>query len=293
MAERGSWRHWCGALMLGLVMSAPAQAAVVRLTLDSGRVVSADFRHGDPQRPVIVLWHGFLQTDTFPLIQSLADELADNGYSVLAPTLSLGIQERHRSLSCDAVHTHALDDDLNEARAWNRWLLRQHYTHLILAGHSTGSLLALILADDAPPAAGLDGVIAISLGSFSGWSRPAALQADRAQARRLQATAPNTLGHFHFAFCNGNYVSTSTSFLSYMEWDDARVLDGVRRSPVPVVAVLGGADNHLPAHWAARLQQAGATAITVPGANHFFDGTYEFDLLDAFHHALQRLESNP
>ena len=81
-------------------------AETVSHTLDNGTTTLADYRKGDENKPAFLLLHGFLQTHNFSTIQSMADELADTGYTVLAPTLSHGVDNRNQSIACDALHTH-------------------------------------------------------------------------------------------------------------------------------------------------------------------------------------------
>ncbi len=63
-------------------------------------------------------------------------------------------------------------------------------------------------------------------------------------------------------------------------------LDALGKNRIPLVAIIGGADQCFAGDWVSSMQRAGARVQIVPGAGHFFDGTSEFDLLDAVSHAL-------
>ncbi len=44
----------------------------------------------------------------------LLNTVADDDYTVLAPTLTLGLMRRAQSLPCEAIHTHGMDLDVDE-----------------------------------------------------------------------------------------------------------------------------------------------------------------------------------
>ena len=56
---------------------------------------------------------------------------------------------------------------------------------------------------------------------------------------------------------------------------------------------MGGADQRYVGDWVKDMQHVGAQVRIVPGANHFFDGTFEFDLLDAVSDALVEMKVTP
>jgi pimeloyl-ACP methyl ester carboxylesterase len=276
-----------GAVALLLAMT-QAQARPIEQTLSDGKVALADYYAGEPGQAAVLILHGFLQTYQFGTVQSLASELAGRGYTVLAPTLTLGIDRRRTSLDCDAVHTHTLKQDLAEVAAWVEWLAAQGAEEIILIGHSTGSqhLLAYTAAGAHPA---VKGVIATSLISLSTWSAEDLYRAQLVKARQQLKAGQPPLGRFFFGFCQGNYVAPPAAFLSYAEKGEAAILESVRNTAVPVDVILGGADKRSPAGWPERLQQAGASLFIIDGASHFFDAMSEFDLLDQVNRCLRHL----
>jgi len=76
----------------------------------------ADYLAGDANKPAVLILHGFLTTNKFHTVVAMAKGLNDEGYSVLSPTLSLGINNRKSSIKCNSIHTHTLEQDLIEVK---------------------------------------------------------------------------------------------------------------------------------------------------------------------------------
>ena len=89
------------------------------------------------------------------------------------------------------------------------------------------------------------------------------------------------------SFCR-KYTSTPKDLLSYVRWDQARVLAALKQSPVSVKLIMGDADDMLGHDWIRALQDLQAPMVIVKGANHFMDGEHEFELLE---HSLDTLKS--
>ena len=90
-------------LILGLLVAAsavPVQAGSARIELEvvPGITAEADYWPGEADKPAVLILHGFLQTREFPTVRRLAEALADEGYSVLTPSLTLGLNRRRQSL---------------------------------------------------------------------------------------------------------------------------------------------------------------------------------------------------
>lgn len=81
-----------------------------------------EYRNGDPGSRPCCYFMVFLQMHEFPTIHSLTEGLAGAGYSVLAPTLSLGLSHRKQSMACEAIHSHKMQDGSQEIAAWIAWL---------------------------------------------------------------------------------------------------------------------------------------------------------------------------
>lgn len=270
---------WLRLLALSLIFSSQtALAEIIENRLTTGTVLSADFHAGKPQLPAIILLHGFLQTREFPTVNRLADGLAAAGYTTLAPTLSLGISRRAKSLPCEAAHRHTLDQDVAEIAAWVDWLAKRHSGPIIFIGHSYGSLQGLVYASATPHPA-LQQLIALSLIDTERHPADVSVAALLAQAKARVARGDKRLVDLALGHCT-KFTATPESYISYANWDRKRVLDLSRKSRVPVHVVIGGEDNRMGKDWPQALSAAGVHVDKIKGANHFFDAEYEFDLLD-------------
>lgn len=270
------------AVLSWLLIALPSYAnqdGVVEARLPSGKLVSAGFHAGQKGQPAVLLLHGFLQTRTFPTLSGTGEALSVAGYTVLTPTLSLGISGRSKSLPCEAVHVHTLDDDAAEVAFWVRWLTQKGHSHIILVGHSFGNVQLLASLSRAPMPA-VKQVLMISLIDVE------AKQSAQQRARLVQALrdrvarGDRSLAEVEFGHCR-KYVGPPAALLSYMAITRAGILDSLAKSPVPAQVIMGGKDDRMGADWVEKLSARGIAVRTIPGASHFFDNQYEFDLQDA------------
>jgi dienelactone hydrolase len=248
----------------------------IAIPLSSGNTALADFRPGEKEKPAIFLQHGFLQTYQFSTIQLIAEALADNGYTVLAPTLTLNIDQRRNGLGCEAIQNHTVDDGNHEIADWLAWLKRQGYPHIIAIGHSSGSmqLLSYISGQPLPT---VDYFIATAIGPISNWHDPENVQQQLAMAQQEVQHHSNAIHHYTMAFCQDNYTAPASAYLSYMQWSDDWVLQRLRQSPVPLHLIMGGGDKWLPPDWGDRLKATGLPLTIIDGASHNFTGPQEFE----------------
>lgn len=275
---------WLFALVW-LLTAAPGHAEIVELAMPGKLVAQADFRSGEAGKPAVILLHGFLQTHAYPTVRRLADTLAGEGYTVLTPTLSLGVPQRRQSLACEAIHTHSLEDGVAELAAWVKWLKARRPGKILLAGHSMGSLYVLGYMSRKPDA-DIAKVVGISIveGSLKigEAARPALVQRLRTQALAHGRDLVRT----QLSFCT-EYRSSVAALLSYVEWGPDRILEAINQIKVPVSMIMGSKDDLLGKDWLQRLKKSRARVRIIEGANHFMDGPYEFDLVDLFLAELQ------
>ncbi|MFO7543736.1 MAG: alpha/beta hydrolase family protein [Thiobacillus sp.] len=259
-----------------LAFPAWAQAEPVVLEMRPRISASAEYLSGQRDKPAVLLLHGFLQTREFSTISIHARGLNDAGYTVLSPSLSLGIPGRKQSLACEAVHRHGLDDDVAEIARWVDWLKARGHTRIVLLGHSFGSLQLLAYLDGKPDAAVKAFVGASLIEAQIGTTNRTALitRLDSQQQRRQRSLIRQQL-----SFCK-NYLSTPDALLSYVRWDQPRILKALRASPVPVKLIMGNADALLGRNWLQALEHIQIPMAVVLDANHFMDGQHEFDLLE-------------
>lgn len=253
-------------------------AKVVETTLPNGVMVTADFRPGKPGMPTVLLVHGFLQTREFQTVSRLADDLALAGFSTLAPTLSLGISRRARSLPCEAIHRHTMEQDVAEIGFWMNWLAQNHPGPVVLIGHSYGSLQSLIYAagEPAPRLRQMIGLSLVDAERQTDQQSEARLMADVKQ--RMSRGDKNLISH-PLGYCK-QYVSTPQSYYSYARWSRSEILRLLRKNKVPLEVIMGGGDDRMGEDWIAKLRTSGNNVRMIPGANHFFDAEHEFDVLD-------------
>lgn len=249
----------------------PAAGETVEAKLPTGIVASADFRAGQPSRPAVLLLHGFLQTRHAPPMSSLANTLADQGYTVLAPTLSLGINQRSQSLACEAVHTHTMAGDVAEIGFWVNWLAGKGYGSIALIGHSSGSLQILQYLTQKPNPT-VKKALLTSLIAFQNDS------ADDRMKTPLPASG-RELGRHTLSYCKNNYVAPARAFLSYAAYDPDRVLGLIGKTRT-VEVVMGGTDTTMNADWTGKIRQRGVPVTVIEKTGHFFDGEQELDLAD-------------
>lgn len=276
------WMATFSGAFLGLLSLLPgpgvANAQVVTERLPSGIAASAQFLRGEPDKKAVLVLHGFMTTRHFNTVQSLVSEISGQGYTVLAPTLSLGVDNRKASIPCNALHTHTWDDDIAEIDFWVRWLVGKGYGEVVLVGHSTGSL-HLVSYAGGPHARAVSKVVATSLVNFRRYTDPAIVSREMAAAQRRARSEKPALGQYHLAFCE-DYTSTPASYLSYIGWTRERVLQTLQSMDVPVDVIMGGADRRFSSDWIDALRETGTRVFVIEGASHFFDAIHEFDLLE-------------
>jgi pimeloyl-ACP methyl ester carboxylesterase len=289
ISVRAGLLSWLAALLC-LALAGPAAARVedrVELQLGNGLVATAQYRHGSRGTAVLLL-HGFLQTSNYLTVTGLMSGLADQGYTVLTPTLSLGVDRRRASLDCAAIHTHNLSGDLVEIRDWVAWLEKRGYQRIVLLGHSQGSLELMAYAADTPsPSIKL--LIATSLVGTDYVLGEQVFQEQIWRAQRELKAGQQKLDAYRLSYCP-RYMAPPEAFLSYANWPRSRILETLARLKLPAVTILGGADPRMHPDWPAQLRAQGVAVEVISGAGHFFDAQYEFDLLDE---VVSAIESPP
>lgn len=268
------------AALLGVIclLAGSACAETVEASLPGGTMAEAEFHSGQQGKPAVLLLHGFLQTRQAPPVSRLTASLADRGYTVLAPTLTLGIGRRAQSLACEAVHAHTIDQDIAEIDFWIKWLAAKGYDRIAVVGHSLGSMQLLqYLAHTPHPAvkrALLSSLIPV--------------RSDRYSERPYRSDDKQALSRFTLSFCHKNYVAPRHAFLTYARnGRAAAILRQMGKVRVPVEVILGDADKTMERSWPGALRKSGATVKLIPKAGHFFDGAQEFDLADAIEAGLK------
>ena len=268
---------------LYLVLSTSAsnlQAEIVSLQTSKDITTTASYHSGDKDKPLLIFIHGFLQTRDFSTVKRLSETLHESGFSVLSPTLSLGISNRAQALPCESIHLHSLKSDTDEIDQWVKWGSQRGYKEIVLIGHSAGSVnISAYLANGVHPA--VKKTVLISL-TYYGPGRPAAFETEdhAEQARKMLRDGDYGLAKFALAFCK-EYVTTAEGFLSYYDWSAEKILDAINVVWPDNHIIIGSEDERIGQAWVASLEKASGKIIVIDGASHFFDQTHEFDLSDA------------
>jgi len=271
-----------------LAPSLPLSAETVRLAMPGNLTGIAEYHRGEPDKAAVLILHGFLATHNFNTVLNLAEALRDEGYTVLTPTLTLGINARRESLPCDAIHTHTLYRDIAEIDRWVVWLTHQTRQPIVLVGHSYGSLelLAWLARHHRPQVRQL---ITISLSYADNFNPPAVAKRQIREARQAMNRGEDSPHRFTLSYCRNNFVAPPHVYLSYMAWPEHRVIAALKAASIPVEVIMGGADRRFDGHWFKALKATGARLKIIPGASHFFDTGHEFDLHDTILERLERL----
>ena len=268
---------------LYLVLSISAsnlQAEIVSLQTSKDITSTASYHSGDKDKPLLIFIHGFLQTRDFSTVKRLSDTLHESGYSVLSPTLSLGVSNRAQSLPCESIHLHSLKSDTDEIGKWINWGNNKGYKEIVLIGHSAGSVnITAYLANGVHPT--VKKTVLISLTHY-GSGRAAAFETKEHAdlARKMLRDGDDGLGKFALAFCK-EYVTTAEGFLSYYDWSADKILNTIKHDLAENYIIIGSEDERIGEDWVASLQEASGRIIVIDGASHFFDKTHEFDLSDS------------
>lgn len=262
----------------------PVLAESIKLTNASGNVISAGFSQGsNSANPVLVL-HGFLQTSKFSTVSRLLTSLHDIGYTVLSPTLSLGISNRKQSLSCEAIHTHSLDTDADELKQWIEWLYKKTGKPVTLIAHSAGGPVILKYMEDSD-AKYVNHSILISLSFYNTGIYANENNEYAEKALKAINSGTNPLDTYALSYCK-TYPTDARAFLSYYNWNRVKTSAVVNKFSDRVSIILGTGDKRMDDEWKKQLQEQHKNITLIEGANHFFDQAHEFELTDAIEELL-------
>ena len=267
----------CFILLLYVSKATFADEKVIKLQLNNKISATASYIQGETSKPTVLLIHGFLSTRNHATLKNLNLAIADEGYSTLAPTLSLDIDQRNQSLPCEAIHTHTMQTDVQEIESWVNWLHSQGHKKIILLGHSFGSLHMLVYLKKGNPA--INYAIASSLIDLEHAIGTQKVNSQLNKARQAIKANNNTLQEYKISYCN-KFVSTPRSFASYAEWNKEKILSLLSGIATPVHIIMGGSDKRMDKSWPSTLKKQGKKLSIIDSANHFFSNEFEFELHD-------------
>lgn len=274
-----------------LLFSHLALAETVVLPMNQVLNGEARYHAGKPNKPAVLLLHGFLSTNQFATVKAMESAVQETGASTLAITLTLGINQRKESLRCSSLHTHTLQQDLDEIDRWVNWLKTKGHQEIVLIGHSFGSQKLLqylnMVSDESIKLSLLTSMFYIH-GQSVGTNRE-----DTLKAQALSKAGKSTPQKFSYGFCNQNYFATPESYLSYMALSRSNVLHLLDGASSPVTVILGEKDKtftQVGENWLLELEETPAKVILIENANHFFSDEYEFDLQEAIIEQMNQLD---
>jgi len=264
-------------ILMLLFLPGLVNAQEIELETSERYIASANFLEGEADKKALLILHGFLQTRNFSTVKRLGDTLHESGFSVLSPTLSLGLHRRRQSLPCEAIHTHSIQTDAAEIKQWVDWLTEKTGKKPTLIGHSSGSITLLNYLD----IYGTDGIeklILISISPFTNEITPVD-EKNLKWARDDLNSGYDSLYTYKLSYCD-TYPSTSSAWLSYKQWDQEKLGELTVKYSDLIDVIIGTNDNRLSMEWRDLLQSKGVNISFIEGANHFFDQAHEFDLSD-------------
>jgi len=254
-------------------------AEPVELVTEQGHRVVANLLTGTNDANPVIILHGFLQTREFPTVNRLAISLNDSGYTVLNPSLSLGINNRKQSLSCEAIHTHSLDMDASELALWIAWLNKKTSRPVTLIAHSAGGPVVLKYLEE-HNAKQVNHAVLISLSYYAESQTTNENKSHAQKALVAIRKKTNPLDTYSLNYCK-KYPTFAKSFLSYYNWNKEKTSLVVNKFNKIISIVIGTDDKRIDGDWKKQLQSRHNNVVKIDGANHFFDQAHEFDLTDA------------
>ena len=267
------------------LLSTSISAEIVKLE-NNNMVIVADYLEGtDKKNPVIIL-HGLLQTHEFSTVNRLATTLNESGYTVVSPTLSLGISNRKQSLSCEAIHTHSMDSDTAELKQWINWLQKKSGKKVNIIGHSAGGPTVLNYLEKNKNDI-VKHVILISLAYYASGPTAYETKEHEKMAHEHIMSTPGQIHNYALNYCK-NYPSYAENFLSYYKWNTDKVSEVVGKFSHIISIIIGTEDKRIDSNWRINLNKKHHNVISIDGANHFFDQSHEFDLNDTIESLLNK-----
>lgn len=280
---------WITSIILLIILgfSTSAKSEEIQIFTEDNTPLIAQLWQGDGSKPNVIILHGFLQTYQFSTVERLAESLSDNGFTVLAPNLSLGIPNRKAPLPCEALQLHSPAQNAVEIEQWHQWLQQQNNRPIALVGHSDGSLQAISYLNRYPDAK-IYKALLISLIHISDGINNQQPSQHYQKATELKASGDRSIYPFELSYCK-EFVTTAENILSYYFWSAENIVKTIRSTQTPMQVVFGGEDPRISEQWRQMVEESGVGVIPIEGANHFFDQEFEFDLHEIINELLSSI----
>jgi len=232
---------------LFLLFLSVASAVPVSIEIDyEGRKLRANGEWAvpegvNPSEKGAVLWlHGLFQTHNMREPIGIQREAwVSEGYPVLSPTLTLGVNDRKASYDCSYALDHDYELNIKELERWVEWLKDKGVKRIILAGHSMGGQQVIELAYRLRGDSSIVGLLAVA--PAKGLKREHKLL-KRAE-ELVKARRGSELLETNFFYCQKAKVSARTLYSYYgVERNIGRFLS---KLSIPVLVVWGGEDDRV------------------------------------------------
>lgn len=231
--------------MLSLAGSFPGPGAAaagppletVHAEVAPGLTGVARYYAGPLRRPAVLLLHGFLDSAEQHPVSTLQQGLAETGFAVLAPTLTLGVERRHQRLACQALHLHHLGQDVRELAIWIDWLVARGYRRVVLASFGAG-LIQVVDYLGRSPSGKVGAVLAMVPDDPDYPWGTEVMRTHRRLARAAVSRGDDRIGEYRLAACR-RYRAPAQAFLSYASWDRKSLLRRLRELSVPLRVIVG------------------------------------------------------
>jgi alpha/beta superfamily hydrolase len=110
----------------------------------------------------------------------------------------------------------------------------------------------------------------------------------------INAKAPANkikLMSFSLGYCKNNFFTTASSYLSYAQHSEQKMLALITTTPVETEFIFGSSDTILPLNWPEKIKalQTQPRVVVIENANHFFEDTFEFDLAEIVENSLKNI----
>jgi pimeloyl-ACP methyl ester carboxylesterase len=227
---------------------------------------------------VVVILHGTLSWHGQETIVALQKNLKSHGVGSLAITLSLGVDDRQRTRSCDVVHDYALAGAKREVGLWIEWLKGQNVRTVDLLGFSRGGAQVAAFAPefqfpDVRKIVLLAPAFATSLEQAEIYKRAFGhdLAPELAEARK-NPLARRTVD---FLTCKQAPVLNATFLDGYSEMPPSLAA----RTGHPTLVIVAGNDEVVPD--LTRRLPSSVKPIVIDGADHFFHDLYGEEAAEA------------
>lgn len=242
---------------------------------------------------VILILHGLLGHNQGAIVRTFQTGFLKNGWTSLAPNLSLEIDDRHGNFDCATPHRHRLIDAVDELGAWMTWLKARGVRRVILVGHSLAAnqVMAFASGRGDPSIAG----IILLAPSTQGYERVVSIYETRykielapllSRARELvgKGQGDTVLEPVDFIFCPQTAVGAASFFDFYGDGNPVRDLPAMlQKVETPIMIIAASKDDRQPdliERVMPFVDDKRVYLSIVDGAGHFFRDLFDDKALE-------------